>query len=231
MFKNKFLIISFTALTILGIIFAIYYVDNILSFNSLDEEYKLKNYSQFKSKILPLTSLDNQDRVSKAIDVLEDTNTTEAIKYQALTDLGAFIASLYSTSNDSKYRILLSDLDSFAKENFPKSYETKVGFATVCQDPSCAENPPSQEVLSIINKVKSSDLPSPVKDNLALELLNNTYIESKYRSVAFDGYFLDLGVIKNYLDSSPSSSKKIVYDELLKFIKKNYPEEAKQNEI
>jgi hypothetical protein len=115
MFKNKLLIIILTVICVLGLILGIYYIDKIYTQSSSDKQTNLKNYSQFKTKIVGLSNQDNQDRIPKALEVLENKNSSEKIKYQALTNLGEFISSLYSSTNDSKYRVLLSDIDDFAK--------------------------------------------------------------------------------------------------------------------
>lgn len=227
--KNRIILIFIIVLTIIGIIGGIFYIDNRNS-NALVQDTGLKNYAQFKEKIIPLLPLDNQDKLSKAISALENKNNPNKVRFNALRVIEEVISSQYGKTNNHKYFTLLYDLDKFAKENFPKDYEAGIGFKSVCQDPKCADSPQPPEILQIIEEVKKSDLPLYVIDNVAGELKNTTYIEKKYKQITFDSYYFDLAEIKNYLDASPSASKTKIYIDFKKFLQQNFPSEFKDME-
>lgn len=232
--KNKIvgLIFLFIALIVISI-GTIFYLDSFSNQQSSIIRSELKGYDSFKSEIIANSNYSEgtSNRIKSYLNILENSKTTEKEKYEALNNLSKIFSLIYSNTNDPKYRPIFDLMDTFAKNNFPKLYKES-DHKILCMDPGCAESPQPKEILEIINKIKTSNLPERYKEGIEMELINAGYLPDKYSNIKFDDYYSNLTFIKIYLDKSASKDTQIqeAHDKLRDFLEKNYPKELEERE-
>lgn len=188
-----------------------------------------KEYSELNDKILKATS-DNALKLNTDIQVakenlskLPDSKLTKKQKYDLLANSTFRLSSAYSATNVPALRpIINTDLNNFAKKNFPEYYEGLQFYAS-CQDESCRTSARPPELDTITNKIQSSDFPKDVKDTL-IEDLNNTALKSDEKKDGKpDQYMMLASMVEENNWFSPAGQNKEIAQDIYELVKKYYP--------
>lgn len=165
-------------------------------------------------------------RVSTYLNQLRAANTPDE-KYIALKNATSGIQLIYSLTNEPElYKLINTDINNFAKENFPDLY-SPVDFEYPCQDPACAKNPnqPS-EILSIVNDINSSDFPDEYKEIYSNNVLNANYLPDDKSKVLT--YMIAIRNLEASSDLSSAGLNIEIANNLRQYVTSEFPEEFKE---
>lgn len=187
-------------------------------------------YDAFKQQI-DAASLDSNIKQSphftkfiNFIQLIQDGSKSEKDRYKTLTQGKTELLYLYTFGSNPKARTLLDALNIFAKTNFPKEYK-QIDFSYPCQDPSCSDDPPTQEFLNIINELKSSDFPAPVKNDMAQYLLSLGYYQKSNSVVKAQLLLMAANIIRGYSTLTQTGANTKIADDLYNYAKIHYSNE------
>lgn len=238
MLNNKTKIfVLFLVFLIVVLLGAIYYFNSSISnknnpSKTVTLDTGLTGYDPVKAKISALLSSKDMspviaERIVKQVSFLENKNSKESERYQALISVNLLFNGLYSDTNDSQFREISKDLGTLAKDNFPKSYDSKE-FETACQDSSCAQSPQPKEILKIIDDIKNSDMSDDIKQGSVQNLLNPGFLPDNLRLAKVQNYSIELDNLQGNPEFSPSGQTVKIANELYAYLKKTYPTEFAQ---
>lgn len=223
--KINLIILIFTIILILT--FVIYYF-NITTFNQSSTP-SFKGYTELKTRVIEIgkdTEISSQPLYSRFVNklkVLENPNITDKERYKNLQDSFMLLRVLYSETNNSKLYSFEEYFGNFVKDNFPKLYK-KSDFTFFCQDPACAgTSPQPSEILTIVEEIKNSDFPDPVKNSTIKDLLNIGYLPNQDKSDKFGNYAFMANLIKNYGSFSKTNVNEKISNDIFRFLQKTFP--------
>ncbi|KKR76059.1 MAG: hypothetical protein UU21_C0019G0002 [Candidatus Levybacteria bacterium GW2011_GWA2_40_8] len=223
MIKNKPLIIVSLALTILIIIS----IGLILSLdNNAKNSSDLKNLDKIKNDIQTVSSSGNAlqnpvyQKFLAKFNEINNSKLNKEQKYEVLNTSLTYLVSYYSLTNDPQIFDLEEKINSFIILNFP---EKKTTLEPSCFDPSCADSPQSPEMLAIIEVIKNSNVPSPMKDDNIKDLTNFGYLQTSRNNSKVQNYLIMASMIEKNQDYQAAGINIKVANDIRSYVKKAYP--------
>ena len=200
---------------------------NILSGNKNNTELdKLIN------KVLVLKddeTISQQKKYLDAVSLLEslkNSKSSEESQYKTLEAAAVKLELLYSNTNDPRLQKIFSqDIAEYAEKNYPKYYDKDL-FIYPCQDPSCAQKPPPEKLLQIIESIKKTDFQDDIKEVISRDLMNANY-RSEQTENAVKGkvhqYLLVARSIKGLSEYTKTEANIKINQEIKDFLQADYP--------
>lgn len=233
--KNKLLLLFLSLIVVIAVAAGTIYYINLKTgvTNNLFASGKLKGYEELKQKANALTAdkqINETPDLGKFIaklTLLEDKSMSDEKKYETLRDAFERLTSLYSLTNNPKVNEIVMEIGPFAKENFPKYYKD-YHFQYYCQDTTCAENPPPNEILDFIEEINASDMPGAVKHSAATNLLNTTFLPEKEKDQIINSFLITYTMLRDGIDFSKTGANKKIANDIFEYIQKRYPEDMKK---
>jgi hypothetical protein len=235
--KNKFVVlISILAAAIILLTVLIIFLNNsgVSNNNKAIDLTQYKGYAQLKQEITGLSSdpqLANSASFNKVVvklSVIEDKTVSPKDKYTALTLISNNLEDVYVLTNNHKLYSLPADINSFAKENFPTFYKAMDFATTHCVDETCAQSSQPPEILKIADEIKNSTKDEVVKSILTRDLLNPGYLSNNDINTKVSSYIFVINVLKQDQTLKQAGLNDKLFNELLDFVKKTYPDEYKK---
>lgn len=222
--RNKNIII-FLAL-IIAALFAIVilFKNNSLNLNPSNNNYSgpfSKEFNSLESNSQVVKN-PNYERIKKLVITIENTSLSSDEKYKNLVDAHQRLYRLYADTNDNTLYQLNTELSNFAKSNYSKNYKSE-DFYLDCLDPKCSDSPQPEEILTIIDQVKSSNLPKEIRDNDIELLTNYSYTRKDQSEGRFSNYKFWAENIKKDPDYIKAGLNEKLYNEMIDYLSKNYP--------
>lgn len=237
LFKNRNFLMSIILLIIITIIFiilaTIFYLNSNNNNQSTRDHSVLLGYSNLKNKINTIAGEIPQGintkagttffRTEKYFNIIEGQDSTLEEKYDALTQISLFLASMYSYTNDQKlYELINEDIDNFAIQNFPNLHE-KDKIRTSCQDDSCVDSSQPPQLENILKLIEKSDFPEVVKETLTQDLINTGYKSNKEAEGKVNQYMILADMTEENTWFSPSGQNIIIANDIYDLVKINFP--------
>ncbi len=188
----------------------------------------LKNYTYIKTKFnsLKLSGSNAQNKTTYPFGILENKNSSPQDNYNATSKIAFFLSRAYSLNNSHAiYNFIANDLNTFAKDNFPKFYN-KNDFSVTCIDSICADSREPLEILSIINEINSvSAIPNASRNTAIQNLKSAMYFPSNSKLAKANMYASAENNIRDDPDFIKTNLNNKIADEINAFIKQYYPKE------
>jgi len=222
--------ISFLAILILALMATIIYLNSRGNFINTPGKTVINyaGYDTLQQQInsAALDSSINQSphfaKFQSMIQLSTDGSKSEKDRYTIILQGQTELLYLYTFGANHKATVLMDALSAFAKSNFPKEYKA-ANFSYPCEDPSCADSPPSQSYSDIINELKNSDFPAPVKSDTAQYLQSLSYYKQSDSLTKTQLVLQTASVIRSYSTMTQTGANVKIADDLYNFAKTGYP--------
>lgn len=225
--KNKAIVFVGLILVIFIAFASIALTNGFLSSNNtFSNTNALKGYVQLRTKLnaLGLTNNTLYAPLLAQFSIVENIGSTPASKYQALAQAAFLLSDVYTRNqNPQVYKFIVSDLSTFAKDNF-KNYYKQADFAVTCDDSSCADSPQPKEILSVIVEINSlTTVSQGNKQGTITNLKNDMYFPSANASSKASAYLYTAYLIRNDKEFTDAGVNNKIADEIEVFAKQAYP--------
>ncbi len=180
--------------------------------NIIGNNPNIKNEKNFKQLVSNANSLTNNNLERK-----EKLNILKQMHNNAI--------NAYAVTNDPKLYTFQNDLITFINANYPENGQID---SAQCMDPTCAQKPVPAEIKNLIDEISSSNIQDDIKNDVAKELLNFSYINDDHayeKTADFMFVAQDIKTTKEFVDSGNSEKwSNIIID----YLQTNYPNEYSQ---
>lgn len=190
----------------------------------------LKGYNELYLNLTAISDsqLQQNSEYARSIKYLlkikEDKNKDQ--QYKDFQSSFGYLLNAYASSNNHKIFTLGNSFKKFAEENFPGRVKGH-SFEIVCMDPQCADSAIPSGLAHIIDEVKQSQAPDPVKNSFINNLMNMSYISEKNTYSKAFGLLIMVNALKHSGAFTKLGLNEKLSNELLNFIKTAYPQDYK----
>jgi len=230
--SKKYLVVIGLILIIFLVIGSILIIDYVSPVKNLgSKNSKLENVDKIKDQAKALGSISEirntgtYSLILEKINVLENPNVSKEDKSNAFGIINERSLGLYSSTNNNELYKFRISLNEFYKLNFPDKPQNTL--KPMCLDPKCAENPQPQEILNVIETIKNSNINEAIKENDIQNLTNFGYMGNDHTESKVGNYLIVANDIKNDKNYIEAGLNEKIYNDIVGYIKKTYPEEYK----
>lgn len=223
--RSVIIVLSLLVFIILSVIL-IFFLDK-----SSNNTPNLKLYESIKIEVQELSAdpeinhNGNYQKMVSQLAKLENQSLSPAERTKIAESTILYLHDAYYSTHNHKLYSFAQNYKVFLAENFGNS----VKYVPPCYDPQCADAPQPKEILSVIEKIKQSNIPEGLKDSVILDLTNFGYLKKGYGLPRYNikiGSYISLAeALKKNPDFINAGINEEIYNDITNYVKVAFPDE------